>query len=222
MGRVLLLGGTHGDELTSITSVFKWMLGLNKHHSGLFHWRVVPMLNPDGALLKHARRMNSNGVDLNRNLPTLDWHAKSKDYWVRVTGKNPRRYPGVNPGSEPETKWLIQEIKKFKPDIIISVHAPIGMVDFDAPDRSKAPHRIGMLQKNLLQTYPGSLGNYAGIELKIPVITLELRHAWEMPTPNQLSHIWLDLISWLKRNLGKDSNILTAAKTVQQTEPTTN
>ena len=215
MGRVLLLGGTHGDELTSITSVFKWMLTLNKHHTGLFHWHVAPMLNPDGALLRRAKRTNGNGVDLNRNLPTSDWHAKTKDYWVRVTGKNPRRYPGPAPASEPETKWLIQEIENFKPDVIISVHAPIGMVDFDAPNRSNAPYRIGMLHRNLLRTYPGSLGNYAGIELKIPVITLELRHAWTMPTPNQLSHIWLDLISWLKHNLGKEGGILTADKASQ-------
>jgi len=54
LGKVLLLGGIHGDEYSSVSIVFKWMRILNEHHSGLFHWHIVPLLNPDGLLRKKS------------------------------------------------------------------------------------------------------------------------------------------------------------------------
>jgi len=201
-GRVLLIGGTHGDELSSISIVFKWMHTLEKHHSGLFHWRVNPLLNPDGALRRKHTRTNANRVDLNRNFKTPDSHlGAALAYWYGAARKNQRRYPGPYPLSEPETNWLYQEIEGFKPDVIVSVHAPYSLVDYDAPSRSNAPERIGHLRKNLMGTYPGSLGNYAGIHLGIPVITLELPHAGIMPTQRQISWLWTDLVRWLIRNI---------------------
>ena len=199
-GRVLLVGGTHGDELAAISIVFKWMKTLDKHHSGLFHWHVIPLMNPDGALIKKQNRLNANGVDLNRNFSSTDDSA-ALTYWENRTKRNKRRYPGHKPLSEPETQWLKNEIEQFKPDVIISVHAPYSLVDYDAPNRSNAPSRIGYLHKNLMGTYPGSLGNYAGIQLGIPVITLELPHAGIMPSKRQISHLWTDLIRWLIKNL---------------------
>jgi hypothetical protein len=53
-GLILLVGGSHGDELSSISIVFKWMETLERYHSGLFHWRVAPLINPDGALRKNT------------------------------------------------------------------------------------------------------------------------------------------------------------------------
>ncbi len=201
LGRVLLIGGTHGDELTSISSVFKWLHTLKRYHTGMFHWSITPLLNPDGALRRKATRTNATGVDLNRNLPTPNWHRLSNSYWVKTTGRDPRRFPGEDPGSEPETQWLINEIEQFQPDIIVSVHAPHGIVDYDAQDRRMAPRRIGILYKDFLGTYPGSLGNYGGLHKRIPVVTLEMPHAYVMPTPKQISHMWVDLVSWLRRNV---------------------
>jgi hypothetical protein len=201
-GRILLVGGTHGDELSSISIVFKWMHTLEKHHSGLFHWRINPLMNPDGALRPGQRRTNANGVDLNRNFATPDsYNGAALDYWRNRTYENKRRYPGPYPLSEPETNWLSEEIDNFKPDVVISVHAPYSLVDYDAPDRKNAPRRIGYLHKNLMGTYPGSLGNYAGIYLGVPVVTLELPHAGIMPTSQQIKHLWTDLIRWLVRNV---------------------
>ena len=201
-GRVLLVGGTHGDELSSISIVFKWMHTLEKHHSGLFHWRINPLLNPDGALQPRHSRTNANKVDLNRNFTTPESNLGSPlAYWYGKGFKNERRYPGPYPLSEPETNWLYQEISNFKPDVIIAVHAPYSLVDYDAPNRGNAPKRIGNLHKNLMGTYPGSLGNYAGIYLGIPVITLELPHAGIMPTGKQITWLWTDLVRWLIRNV---------------------
>ena len=201
-GRILLIGGTHGDELTSISVVFKWMNTLQKHHSGLFHWRVNPLLNPDGALQPEHSRVNANQVDLNRNFASPDAPVNAAlDYWHSKGYKNLRRYPGPFPLSEPETSWLYNEIKNFKPDVIISVHAPFSLVDYDAPNRQNAPHKIGYLYKNLMGTYPGSLGNYAGLHLGIPVITIELPHAGIMPSRNNVSQLWTDLVRWLIKNV---------------------
>ena len=201
-GRVLLVGGMHGDELSSISIVFKWMKTLDKHHSGLFHWQIAPLLNPDGALRKKHNRLNANHVDLNRNFPIPQSHSTAAlDYWKNRTSYNKRRYPGPYPLSERETQWLFNKIKQFKPDIIISVHAPYSLVDYDAPNRKNAPKRIGYLYKNLMGTYPGSLGNYAGIHLGIPVITLELPHAGIMPTKTHIGRLWVDLVRWLIRNV---------------------
>lgn len=202
LGRILLIGGTHGDELSSISVVFKWMHKLEQYHSGKFHWRVVPLLNPDGALLRKHMRQNANGVDLNRNFNTPGAKKQAAlDHWKTKTDSNNRRYPGPAPLSEPETQWVFNEISTFKPDVIIAVHAPFSLVDYDAPNRDKAPNRIGYLHKNLMGTYPGSLGNFAGIHLEIPVITLELPHSGIMPSNKQISQMWIGLVRWLSRHL---------------------
>lgn len=199
--RILLVGGTHGDELASISIVFKWMHTLEEHHSGLFHWRINPLMNPDGALQPRHQRTNAHGVDLNRNFATPDSESGAAlVYWREKTKQNDRRYPGPYPLSEPETRWLYEEIRDFKPDVVISVHAPYSLVDYDAPNRSNAPRKIGHLYKNLMGTYPGSLGNYAGMYLGVPVVTLELPHAGIMPTRLQTSNFWTDLVRWLVRN----------------------
>ena len=215
MGKVLLLGGIHGDEYSSVSIVFKWLKTLDHHHSGLFHWRVVPLMNPDGLLRKNSSRVNANGVDLNRNFPTPDWSEKSLQYWIENAKRNPRRYPGEKPLSEPESQWLAQEIESFRPDVIVSVHAPHGIVDYDGPQQ--APYKLGRLYLNLLGTYPGSLGRYAGVELGIPVVTIELPYAGIMPKRKEISDIWTDLVSWLKKNL-KEQAALRQADT-QEAEP---
>ena len=199
--RILVVGGTHGDELSSISIVFKWMHTLEKHHSGLFHWRINPLMNPDGALQRKHSRTNAKGVDLNRNFTTPDGESDAAlAYWRSKTRENARRYPGPFPLSEPETIWLYEEIHSFKPDVVISVHAPYSLVDFDAPNRDNAPRQIGHLYRNLMGTYPGSLGNYAGVHLGVPVVTLELPHAGIMPSKQQISRLWTDLVRWLIRN----------------------
>ncbi len=199
LGRILLIGGIHGDEYSSVSVVFKWLGILRRHHSGLFHWRVVPLVNPDGLLRRRSTRMNGHGVDLNRNFPCPDWHAATSDYWVRRTSRNPRRYPGPDPLSEPESHWLAEEIERFQPDVIVSVHAPYDVLDFDGPP--EPPDRLGPLQLKLMGTYPGSLGRYAGVHNSLPVVTIELPSAGSMPSIEARRAIWVDLVRWLRQRL---------------------
>lgn len=197
LGRVLVFGGIHGDEFSSVSIVFKWLTALDNYHSGLFHWRIVPLLNPDGLLRKKSQRMNDRGVDLNRNFPAPEWSESAEEFWIRKTGRNPRRYPGPAPLSEPESRWLAEEIDRFDPTVIIAVHAPIHLIDFDGP--AQPPQKLGPLQLRLLGTYPGSLGRYAGVAMGRPVVTIELPHAGIMPTKVDQDTIWSDLLAWLSK-----------------------
>jgi protein MpaA len=202
LGRVLLMGGIHGDEYSAVSIMFKWLDKLNQYHSGLFHWQVIPLLNPDGLLhFQRAQRQNGNGVDINRNFPSKDWDDLALKYWIEKTYKNPRRYPGPEANSEFETQWFTDTINKFKPDVIIAVHAPHRLVDYDGP--LNAPHKLGKLRLRQLGTYPGSLGNYAGVDLGLPVVTVELAAAGVMPSDAEISAMWIDLVRWLSRETPK-------------------
>ena len=203
LGRILLIGGIHGDEYSSVSIVFKWMRILDKYHSGLFHWQIIPLLNPDGLLRKKSQRINENNIDLNRNFPIDDWDNTAIKHWRTYTERNPRYYPGKEALSEPETSWLVEYINHFNPDVIVSVHAPHGVVDYDGP--RNGPYKLGRLYLNLLGTYPGSLGNYAGIQRELPVVTIELPYAGIMPTNKEINSIWRDLVKWLRGNITEDA-----------------
>ena len=197
--RVLLLGGIHGDELTASAIVFKWLQQANSPLAKEFTWQVVPVLNPDGLLAPRPSRVNGRGVDLNRNFPTPDWEREAPRYWIKTTASDPRRFPGTGPLSEPETRWLNREIQRFKPNVIISVHAPFGVLDFDGP--APVPERFGRLQFNRVGVYPGSLGNYGGQLNHIPVITIELPNALKLPAEIDVERIRLDMLNWIKLNI---------------------
>ena len=201
--RVLVVGGIHGDELTAASIVFRWLDLLQQPgEADQYHWRVVPVLNPDGLLAKPPTRVNARGVDLNRNFPTYNWLREAPRYWQTKTGRDPRRFPGVAPASEPESRWLQDEIVRFKPDVIVSIHAPYGILDFDGPVTGvEAPTRFGRLHLNRVGVYPGSLGNFGGLKEGIPVVTLELPHALKMPTEAEQAHVWQDMQRWLRVNL---------------------
>ena len=197
--RVLLLGGIHGDEQTASSIVFKWMELLQRPGAAEFNWRVAPVVNPDGLLAVKAKRVNARGIDLNRNFPTPNWEKEAPAYWARVTRKDPRRFPGKKPVSEPESRWVYDTIEHYKPDVIISVHAPFGVLDFDGP--TDPPTRFGRLVYNRVGIYPGSLGNYSGIHKDIPVVTIELPHALTMPSDAEVQRIWTDMQKWIRQHI---------------------
>lgn len=198
-GRVLLIAGIHGDEFTAVSVAFGWMKLLETSTDRRIHWRLAPASNPDGLLRLPSERTNAHGVDLNRNFPSPDWHRETREYWVRRTGRNPRRYPGPSPLSEPETRWIARQIGAFHPDVIVSVHAPHRGVDIDGP--MEAPPRLGSLDARTLGSYPGSLGRFAGVHSRIPVITIELPSAGALPVDNEQREIWRDLLAWLDEHL---------------------
>jgi hypothetical protein len=201
--RILLLGGIHGDELTASAIVFQWMQWMQSPEAAGFHWKVAPIVNPDGLLAVRPQRVNAKGVDLNRNFPTPGWREDAPRYWAKATGSDPRRFPGSAPLSEPESRWVSDEIERFQPQVIISVHAPFGVLDFDGP--APAPRRFGRLMFNPVGVYPGSLGNYSGLHKNVPVITIELPNASAMPSDTEVLRIWQDMLTWIRGNVAQQA-----------------
>jgi hypothetical protein len=196
--RVLVLGGIHGDELASVSLVFDWIERSRTEVNPRVHWRMIPLVNPDGFLRSPPTRVNARGVDLNRNFATDDWNARAQSYWVGKTRRDPRRYPGPRPLSEPEAQWVHRQIASFEPDLIVAVHAPYGVLDFDGPP--PPPNRLGSLMLDQVGVYPGSLGNYGGLVLGVPVVTLELTNAGKI-AEKESAAMWTDLQSWINRRM---------------------
>jgi hypothetical protein len=158
-------------------------------------WRFVPAINPDGLMLPRPTRVNANGVDLNRNFPTPRWAQEAPLYWERRTKKDPRRWPGRAALSEPESRFVVNTIAQWQPDLIVTVHAPYGVLDFDGP--SVPPQRLGRLYLDRVGIFPGSLGHYGGVHKGVPVVTIELPSAIRTPTDAEMRQMWLDLLRWV-------------------------
>lgn len=189
----LVLGGVHPDEITPVYLAFKLAEELSKNPDMYKSRRVIiaPLVNPDGFLSRPVSRGNRNGVDLNRNFFTRDWWAKAHLYWKNKR-KRPRYFPGNSPQTEEGTRFQADLIDKYSPDKILSLHAPLALIDYDGPGKEKkgslsendrrAQETVVVLAQNSQNYkivdypfYPGSLGNYSGFERAIPTITIELK-----------------------------------------------
>jgi len=165
----LIFGGFHGDEEAGTQLVLELANILTREKPLPEFGRViiVPVLNPDGLMAN--TRTNFNGVDINRNFPTNNWSPSAKA---------DRYYPGPTAGSEIETLVAIELIKQYRPDRIITVHAPLEMINYDGPATEIANIMARYLDypvtSDIGYPTPGSFGTYTGVERNIPVITLEL------------------------------------------------
>ena len=168
--RVLALSLIHGDEVPGGSIARSWMERLARIEPRN-SWRIVPILNPDG--WHKLTRTNGRGVDLNRNFPSRDWTQDALSFWEKRAKKSARRYPGEQPASEKETRCAIKHIRQFKPDLIIAIHTPLGLLDFDGP-KLNFP-KFDRLPWTHLGTFPGSLGRYMWHDNKVPVMTVELK-----------------------------------------------
>lgn len=168
--KVLIIGVFHGDEPQGKYLIDEY-IKTNSTKGLLF----IPCLNPDG--LQLGKRTNANGVDLNRNFPTKNW-GKNEGENATCNDANTDYYGGKSAGSEIETQFLIDTIDEFKPQIILTLHAPYKVVNYDGPAK-EISEKISQIinypvEKSIGYPTPGSFGTYAGIEKQIPTITLEL------------------------------------------------
>jgi len=180
----LFLGGVHGDELPTIYLLLRLADTIKKNPS-LFENEcivIAPLVNPDGFFADPPQRVNAKGIDINRNFPTKEWQAKAISLWEKNTNKNKRYYPGSKPGSEQETLFQIALIKRFKPQKVVSIHSPLNFYDFDgqSAELDNFEQWLDAISKETNHpfkkygVFPGSLGNYAGLERDILTLTLEL------------------------------------------------
>lgn len=170
---VLIIGVFHGDEPQGKYLIEKYLYQkiyppLEGNNNLIF----IPCLNPDG--MQNNTRINANSVDLNRNFPTKNWGQDGSD-----AGENPKDYYGGKaPASEIETQFVIDIIGKYKPKIILTLHAPYKIVNYDGPAQDIAQKISEIInypvEPSIGYPTPGSFGTYCGVERNIPTITLEL------------------------------------------------
>jgi protein MpaA len=168
--RVLVFGGIHGDEQN--TTVVARALAVHLNAETLptnLTVIIVPDVDPDGLLA--ATRVNANGVDLNRNFPSKTWNAEYTEQ---------RRFPGVKPSSEPETRAVLILLERYPPQLVITLHAALGCVNWDGPSGAFAAQILAAsngypLCATLGYDTPGSLGLLTGLDRQIPSVTIELR-----------------------------------------------
>jgi protein MpaA len=173
---VLVMGAIHGSEPTSADVSRGLLVDLqvdpNAATAGVYGVPVViiPVANPDG--LAAGTRTNTNKIDLNRNFP-------AQNFAQRPAGRVFRG--GTTAASEPETTALITLINRLRPRLIITVHsieAGKHCNNYDGPARAVAETMTKYNGYPAVPTIgyptPGSLGNWAGNDQQIPMITLEL------------------------------------------------
>lgn len=191
---ILILGAIHGDEVTS-ADLTRNLIDELRRNPAIVAGRtvaVIPVANPDG----YARRTRTNarGVDVNRNFPARNF---------RPGGARGYR-ASTQPASEPESRAILSAIAQLKPRLIVSIHSIRGgrqCNNYDGPARSAAELMNRFNGYPVAETIgyptPGSLGSYAGIDLQIPMITLELpreqpgEQAWK-----QNRQALLEVLKW--------------------------
>ena len=151
----------HGDEPQG-----KYLIEEYLKENSSTNLVFIPCLNPDG--VAKNTRVNANGVDLNRNYPTKNWVLGNKDNY----------FGGNSPASEIETQFLIKVIEETKPQIILTLHAPYKVVNYDGPAKELVKKISKIInypvEESIGYPTPGSFGTWAGIERNIQTITLEL------------------------------------------------
>ena len=166
----LIIGGIHGDEPAATSSVIELARFLGKYPNAITEKTVlVACLNPDGLLA--GTRVNSRGVDINRNFPADNW---SPDYIKSYNNS------GKKPASEKETQLAVNIIKKYKPRLIIQMHQPFNTIYANKYVPVKISEEMSQItglpvEEDVWYPTPGSLGSHATSGKKrIPVITYEM------------------------------------------------
>jgi len=178
---ILVIGVFHGEEPQGKFLIDEY---LKTHSSNLL---FIPCLNPDG--MQFGKRTNANDVDLNRNYPTKNWQLTEKNEF----------FGGESPASEIETKFMVEILEEYKPELILALHAPFKIVNYDGPAKEIAEKISKIInypvEASIGYPTPGSFGTYCGVERNIPTITLELDE--EIPVQDLLKpvHEIFDMLS---------------------------
>ncbi len=183
----LIIAGIHGGyEGNTVDLANQLLVYLNAHPEtvpGSAKLYIIPDMNPDAVARGRnaGARVNANGVDLNRNFPTPNWVANwdHSKCWndVPTTG-------GTAPGSEPETRAVINFILGHHIEALISYHsAALGVFPGGDPWQPASMQLAAMLSGVTDYPYPpvdigcvytGTLADWA-VESGVPAaVDMEL------------------------------------------------
>lgn len=165
-GVLVIVGGVHGDEPTSVAAAVELCRTLTFTPPTLRQVIVLPLLNPDG-LVAHTKN-SARDVDLNRNFAARNFQTAHESGY----------FPGISPLSEPETHALVEQIELRAPAGVVAVHAPLACVNYDGPAAAWAEEVSAACgwpaRSDIGYATPGSLGSWLGVDRGVPVLTLEL------------------------------------------------
>lgn len=162
-----ILGAVHGDEVEGAhlaKELFSWLMNEFQGHAPTI---IIPILNIDG--LHQKTRVNANGVDLNRNLPSKKWSPIAQEA---------KYFPGTGPLSEPENKYLVSLFEQYPPHFILSFHSWYPVLNFNGNCLDVAEflqkHNHYPIEADFdNHPTPGSLGEYGPETYQAPVLTFE-------------------------------------------------
>lgn len=160
---VLFLASIHGDETAGTPLLERLAIELERDASLRRGKRavLVAVVNPDG--VQARRRENHRRVDLNRNFPSGNFKGGGRH--------------GVEPLSEPESRAIFDLIETTAPSLVVALHEPYGCIDFDGPADAIAARMAERcdLPVKKVGSRKGSLGSYVGVDLGVPIVTVEFR-----------------------------------------------
>lgn len=172
---VWIIGGVHGNEPEGVACVSALLSQLmNEFPFQNFGLRLIPEFNPEGLFTQS--RLNSAGVDLNRNLPTKDWSKESF---------SPKYPPGEKANSEPENQSLVRGLDSSNSRFIFSIHSFekfMMNVNGDCEEIAEEMRSVNQypIEKSIGYPTPGCLGTYAGIERGVPTVTYEIERGLDL------------------------------------------
>ena len=185
--QVMIAAGIHGGyEWNTIALADELILYVNEHPEIIpsdVTLYILRNINPDGDARAHTieGRVNNHGVDLNRNFPEnwqAEWDRDGCWDYTETTG-------GSGPGSEPETKAVMNFLKSHRVEALISYHsAALGIFpggepwDEESIELAKALAKVTFYPHPPIDTgctYTGTLADYA-VSLGATAVDMELRN----------------------------------------------
>ncbi len=185
--QLMIVAGIHGGyEWNTITLADELIIYINEHpeiipsDAKLF---ILRNMNPDGDARAHTidGRVNNHGVDLNRNFPEnwqAEWDRDGCWDYTTTTG-------GTAPGSEPETRAVINFLSTHKVFALFSYHsAALGIFPGGEPWDENSIEFAKALAKATKYPFPpidtgcvytGTLADYA-VSLDADAVDMELRN----------------------------------------------
>jgi hypothetical protein len=181
----MIVAGIHGGyEWNTIALADELILHINENPDVIpddITLFILRNLNPDGDARAHGidGRVNDHGVDLNRNFPTnwvKEWDRDGCWNYAPTNG-------GTGPGSEPETRALMNFLQSHKIQALISYHsAALGIFPGGEPwepDSIRFAQALANVTKYPFPpldtgcTFTGTLADYA-VELGAVSVDMEL------------------------------------------------
>jgi len=158
---VFLMSTIHGNEQAGTRLLEEMIWHLRGSSILLEHVTVIimPVANPDG--LAANTRYNANKIDLNRDF---------------ITSNSKTHKQGESTTPQPECLAIERVIRKYNPDIVVTLHQPLNCIDYDGPGEMLASQMAALcdLPVKKLGARPGSLGSFVGLMMDKPIITVEL------------------------------------------------